>query len=75
MQLWAGPRHWKLKYIKPAVGRFTGNLTSVKETKVRNKSKPKKEDKPLDFDVKHEFLDFSKKLPEKRHNTKLDIDK
>ncbi|CAG9812522.1 unnamed protein product [Phaedon cochleariae] len=72
-QIWAGPHHWKLKFIHRSTARFSGQKTieTIKEQK-----RGRKRGQPEMIDLEAEFeLDLSKKLVMKKKPASADINK
>ncbi|XP_018565180.1 condensin complex subunit 2 [Anoplophora glabripennis] len=71
-RIWAGPSHWKLKFIKRASTKFSGIvMTQEKQVRGRRKAPPQK----LDFDEGYEEFDMTKKLVIKKKPATVDINK
>ncbi|KAG5867838.1 hypothetical protein JTB14_026623 [Gonioctena quinquepunctata] len=70
-QIWAGPHHWKLKFLRRSSVRFSGQQKSVTSSKQNRK---KTEAEMVDLTKKVE-IDFSKRLIIKRKPASIDISK
>lgn len=68
-QIWAGPCHWKLKFIRPATTRFSGARSEVPVKQRRKKIPPEM----IDFCRLIE-IDYSKKVIIKKRPC-IDINK
>ncbi|KAF5283520.1 hypothetical protein FQA39_LY17335 [Lamprigera yunnana] len=62
-QVWAGPSHWKLKYIKPSVSRFSGQQ---EKQAVKSARKPKVQPIFIDFYNDDYPIDRRKRYNSKR---------
>lgn len=68
-QIWAGPSHWKLKYIRPRKSRFTGEsgLQGDKTTVHKQQSKKKKPSVVLfECNLDEPKIDMDKRLKGRR---------
>ncbi|KAG5879709.1 hypothetical protein JTB14_008535 [Gonioctena quinquepunctata] len=73
-QIWAGPHHWKLKFLRRSAVRFSGQQRSITSSKEHKQARKRAEPEPIDF-TKHVEVDFSKKLVIKRKAPTVDINK
>lgn len=72
-RIWAGPSHWKLKFIRRSIPRFSGQTTNT-NIKALSKGRKKNQVKMADFDPEPPEIDFSKKLVIKKR-PEFDVDK
>ncbi|KAJ8947872.1 hypothetical protein NQ318_010018 [Aromia moschata] len=69
-QIWAGPSHWKLKCIKSAPARFSGQVVEEKRQK---RGKRKALPQMIDFDAECDQLDMNAKVKIKRRPPRITL--
>ncbi|XP_056631792.1 condensin complex subunit 2-like [Diorhabda sublineata] len=72
-RIWAGPSHWKLKFIRRSVPRFSGQTINT-TVKALSKGRKKNQVVMIDFDPEPPEVDFSKKFVIKKR-LEVDVDK
>lgn len=72
-QIWAGPSHWKLKFIRRSTAKFSGRDDAREKQTKRRKKKAVPE--MIDFDREYEEFDMTKKLKIKRRPPTADYHK
>ncbi|KAJ8922646.1 hypothetical protein NQ315_007678 [Exocentrus adspersus] len=72
-QIWAGPSHWKLKFIRRSSVRFSGQVTQ--QTKQAKMGRKKKQPEMINYDVEFEEFDMNNKLKIKRKPPTADFHK
>ncbi|XP_074030653.1 condensin complex subunit 2 isoform X2 [Leptinotarsa decemlineata] len=73
-QIWAGPCHWKLKFLRRSTARFSGQQKSITSTKEHRQARKKAEPEMIDF-TKEIDIDLSKKLVIKKKHPTADFNK
>ncbi|XP_072392859.1 condensin complex subunit 2 isoform X2 [Diabrotica undecimpunctata] len=72
-QIWAGPSHWKLKFIRRSTPRFSGRANLTEKPTKRSRKKPEAE--MINFEGEPPEIDFNNVLVIKKKPPAVDIHK